>query len=472
MHLKLNYFGTDGVRGRVGSTKMDPEFILKLGWAAGTVLKRYFTAPVVMIGKDTRISGYLFESVLEAGLTAAGVNVLMLGPISTPAVSYLTKVFRAQAGAVISASHNPYHDNGIKFFTQQGSKFPDAWEAEIEELLVRKMTIKDTQIGKVKRVEDASGRYIEYCKGAVFNYNTTLQLKIALDCANGAAYKVAPAVFRELGAQVITIADRPDGVNINQDCGSTHPEQLAQTVLSSGSDLGIALDGDGDRVIMVDHTGEVLDGDELLYILATNICHNPTTTTAATSDTILNQSPPAVPGVVGTIMSNLGLELSLKQHGIAFARSTVGDRHVVELLHQTGWWLGGENSGHLINLQISSTGDGIVSALQILKVMEQTGQTLHQLKASMRKYPQVLLNVACELPEQISQQSELQEQLQQYAQRLQQHGSRLVVRPSGTEPLIRIMLEGRDYKLLQQQAEQIATTIQAAIAQREQNHQS
>lgn len=443
--MHRSYFGTDGIRGRVGSATMDPEFILKLGWASGMVLMRYFSHPVVVIGKDTRLSGYLLESVLEAGLTSAGVDVMMLGPIPTPAVSYLTKAFRAQAGIMISASHNPYYDNGIKFFTQQGNKFPDEWELEIEELLGQKMVIQAAGVGKVVRVEDAKGRYIEFCKRSVFSFNTTLTSKVVLDCANGAAYRVAPAVFQELGAEVITVANQPDGMNINQACGSTHPEYLAKMVVEEQADLGIALDGDGDRLIMVDHTGQTVDGDELLYILATNSTRIPS-------------------GVVGTVMSNLGLEISLQRLGIGFARSAVGDRYVAELLREKGWWLGGEPSGHLLNLQVSATGDGIINALQILKIIEQTGNNLHKLKLNMVKYPQVSFNVTCEAPERIRECEVVKTRVNQYEQELGKHGGRIVLRPSGTEPLVRIMVEGSDYNMITQLAENLVELVQRELS--------
>lgn len=443
--MGLSYFGTDGIRGRVGSATMDPEFILKLGWAAGTVLTRHFAHPTAIIGKDTRLSGYLLESVLEAGLTSAGVDVMMLGPIPTPAVSYLTKAFRVQAGVVISASHNPYYDNGIKFFTQQGTKFPDKWELEIEELLEHKMCIQPSNVGKVVRIEDAKGRYIEFCKRSVFNFNAALNGKIVVDCANGAAYRVAPAVLQELGAEVIAIANQPDGLNINQDCGSTHPERLAKVVVQEHADLGIALDGDGDRLIMVDHTGQTVDGDELLYILAAHSLEAPA-------------------GVVGTLMSNLGLEVSLQRLGIEFARSAVGDRYVAEMLHEKGWWLGGEPSGHLLNLQISATGDGIISALQILKIMGHTGSSLHKLKLNMIKYPQVLLNVACLAPEKVRECEAVRAKIAQYEQELSEHGGRIVLRPSGTEPLVRIMVEGPDSNMITQLAENLAELVQREMA--------
>lgn len=439
--LNLAYFGTDGIRGRVGSKVMDPEFILKLGWAAGTVLTKHIDNPSVIIGKDTRLSGYLLESVLEAGLTSAGVDVMMLGPVPTPAVAYLTKVFRAHTGIMISASHNPYYDNGIKFFTQQGTKIPDAWELEIEDLLHQPMKINPARLGKVTRIDDARGRYIEFCKGSVFNSSVSLlKTKIVIDCANGATYRVAPSVFQELGAEVVVIGNQPNGMNINEHCGSTHPEALTQEVIKQRADLGIALDGDGDRLIMVDHLGQVVDGDELLYVMATNSHHKPR-------------------GVVGTLMSNLGLELSLKRAKIAFTRTAVGDRYVAEMLRKRNWWLGGEPSGHLINFQISNAGDGIINALQIVKILQDTGQPLHKLKLGMTKYPQVLINVNCAHPEALKTNRRIKSLVAKESAKLASHSGRILLRPSGTEPVVRIMVEGSDANLVTQIAETLAEVV-------------
>ncbi|MFU8838113.1 MAG: phosphoglucosamine mutase [Thiohalomonadaceae bacterium] len=440
--MTRQFFGTDGIRGKVGEYPITPEFILKLGWAAGRVLSGGKGGKVV-IGKDTRISGYMFESALEAGLSAAGVDILLLGPMPTPAIAYLTRTLHADAGIVISASHNPYQDNGIKFFSAQGTKLPDEVELAIEAALQQPMDMAEPHaLGKARRVKDAAGRYIEFCKSSFPNQLNLNGLHIVLDCANGATYHVAPDVFRELGARVTTLAVEPDGLNINVDCGSTHPKRLQETVLELKADVGIALDGDGDRVLMVDHRGELVDGDELLYIIAS----------------ARHQREPLL-GVVGTQMSNLGMEVALRGAGIAFSRAKVGDRYVMESLCQEGWILGGESSGHLICLDCTSTGDGIISALQVLRAIAEQGKSLSELKSGMRKYPQTLINVRLNQRLDLSAEPSIGEAVKQAEQALGERG-RVLLRPSGTEPLIRVMVEGEDAAQVQALAEQIAAAVQ------------
>jgi phosphoglucosamine mutase len=441
------YFGTDGIRGKVGEFPITPEFVLKLGWAAGRVLARGKGGKVV-IGKDTRISGYMFESALEAGLSAAGVDILLLGPMPTPAIAYLTRTLHADAGIVISASHNPFEDNGIKFFSGDGTKLPDEVERAIEAELDKPMEMAPpAELGKARRVADAAGRYIEFCK-STFPRNLNLEgLKIVVDCANGATYHVAPAVFRELGAEVLPLANNPDGLNINVDCGSTHPGKLREAVLQQGADLGIALDGDGDRVLMVDHQGELVDGDELLYIIAS-----------------ARHAQKALPGVVGTLMTNLGMEHALKQAGIGFERAKVGDRYVMEKLLQHGWSLGGEGSGHLICLDCTTTGDGIISAAQVLRAMIEQGKSLHELKSGMSKYPQVLINVRLSRQLDVMALPPVQQSLREAESRLGESG-RVLLRPSGTEPLIRVMVEGEDAQLVNQVAEELADVVRSLVKQ-------
>lgn len=438
------YFGTDGIRGRVGQSPINAEFVLKLGWAVGKVLAREGGSKV-LIGKDTRISGYMFESALEAGLSAAGVDIHLLGPMPTPAIAYLTRTLRAQAGIVISASHNPYYDNGIKFFSAQGSKLPDEIEVAIEEQLDQAMkTVDSAHLGKAARVVDAAGRYIEFCKSTVPAHTSLRGIKIIVDCANGATYQIAPNVFRELGAEVLEINVEPDGFNINASCGSTNPEILQRVVLAEEADLGIALDGDGDRVIMVDHQGELLDGDELLFIIARHFAGNR-----------LLQG-----GVVGTLMSNLGLELALKNLGIDFARAKVGDRYVMEGLEQRSWLLGGESSGHIIWLGATTTGDGIVAALQVLAAMRQTGMNLHQLKSGMVKFPQLMINVqlAKPLSADFLLEPRIKEAVLSAESRLAGRG-RVLLRPSGTEPLVRVMVEGEDKAQVHAVAQELAAVV-------------
>ena len=446
--MSLKYFGTDGVRGRVGEHPITADFMLKLGRAAGIVLARGDKRAVV-IGKDTRISGYMFESALEAGLAAAGANVLLLGPMPTPAVAYLTRTLHACAGIVISASHNPFQDNGLKFFSADGEKFPDNVEREIEHELTQQFTTVDSiHMGKAQRVDDAAGRYIEFCKGTIPFDTSLVGLRIALDCANGSTYKVAPMVLRELGAKVHVIGHEPDGLNINHDCGSTYPGCMQEKVRSSGADLGIALDGDGDRVIMADHNGELIDGDELLYIIAT----------ARHRDNALKG------GVVGTVMSNFGLELALKERNIPFLRTPVGDRHIHRALVENGWTLGGEASGHILSLDRTSTGDGIVSALQILEVMVRSGKTLSELKQGMQKFPQIMINVPVSANGQsrLSSSDRIKDTVRDIEAEMQGKG-RVILRPSGTEPVIRVTLEGADRSQVERLANQLADTVREEL---------
>jgi len=444
--LSRKYFGTDGIRGRVGEYPVTPEFMLKLGWATGRVLGTHRNDRVI-IGKDTRISGYMFESALEAGLSAAGVDILLLGPMPTPAVAYLTRTLHACAGIVISASHNPFADNGIKFFSAEGAKLPDEVEIAIEAEIDKPMTTVDpNHLGKAKRVSDAGGRYIEFCKSTVPLSLSLKGMKVVVDCANGATYDVAPSVFEELGASVVAIGDEPDGFNINRDCGSTHPEHLQRTVTEQQADVGIALDGDGDRVIMVDHRGELVDGDELLYIIAMSRL----------------QAGTLGGGVVGTLMSNLGLEHALQAENIHFERASVGDRYVLERLTQTGSLLGGESSGHIICLDRTTTGDGIVSALQVLAEMVKSGKPLSELKAGMQKYPQRMINVPVSGKVDLDNAATVQQAVKSAEQRMAGRG-RVLLRPSGTEPVVRVMVEGEDEQQVIEEAEQLAAVVAAAI---------
>ena len=444
--MSRKYFGTDGIRGRVGDYPVTAEFMLKLGWAAGQVLGGN-RGDRVIIGKDTRISGYMFESALEAGLSAAGVDVRLLGPMPTPAIAYLTRTLHACAGIVISASHNAYADNGIKFFSSEGTKLPDAVELAIEAELDKDMvTVESDRLGKAERVSDAAGRYIEFCKSTIPLTLSLKGLKIVVDCANGATYHVAPCVFDELGADVITIGVEPDGLNINQACGSTQPELLQNAVLEHRADLGIALDGDGDRLMMVDHRGELVDGDELLFIIARS-----------------RQREGALKGgVVGTLMSNLGLEHALQSHNIDFVRANVGDRYVLELLQQSNSMIGGESSGHIICLDRTTTGDGIVSALQVLAAMVKSGSTLYELKAGMKKYPQRMINVPVSGKVELNSTPVVQDAVKSAEQRLAGRG-RVLLRPSGTEPLVRVMVEGEDAQQVSEEADQLASVVAAAV---------
>lgn len=438
------YFGTDGIRGPVGTPPITADFVLKLGWAAGKTFSPSGGGNI-LIGKDTRISGYLFESALEAGLASAGVHVTMLGPMPTPAVAYLTRAVSADAGIVISASHNPFSDNGIKFFSSEGRKLPDEVELEIERLIDEPMTtVASADLGKADRMNDAVGRYVEFCKTTFPKSLNLKQMKLVVDCAHGATYKIAPAVFQELGAQVIAIGCSPDGLNINEGFGATSPEALAERVIQEGADLGIALDGDGDRLVMVDHLGEVVDGDELLLIIA------------------LHQQAKGLltGGVVGTLMSNLGLEVALKDRGIAFARAQVGDRYVVAKLLQEGWHLGGEGSGHILCLDQATTGDGVVSALQVLRAITDQGKTLADLKTAMTKFPQVMINVPANSAK-VMENNAVQSAVRDVDAVLGDKG-RVLLRPSGTEPLIRVMVEGEDAPQVKRLAAQLAAVVAAS----------
>lgn len=443
------YFGTDGIRGRVGEGNINPAFILKLGWAVGRVLGNG-DGSKVLIGKDTRISGYMFESALEAGLAAAGVDIQLLGPMPTPGVAYLTRTLHADAGIVISASHNAHQDNGIKFFSAQGTKLADEVELAIEAELDQPMqTVSSEHLGKARRIEDARGRYIEFCKSTIPSTMSFRGLKIVVDCAHGATYHIAPDVFDEIGADVTAIGAEPNGLNINAGVGSTKPKALQKAVLESGADLGIALDGDGDRLVMVDDQGTVIDGDELVYIIARS---------RQASGTLRGS-------VVGTLMSNLGMEVALKAAGIGFARTNVGDRYIMERLVAENWMLGGESSGHIICLDRTTTGDGIVSALQVLAEMHRSGKTLRELRSGMSKYPQELINVALGQHKAVDVMAEIQLQAEVAAVEAEMGDSgRVLLRPSGTEPLIRVMVEGRELDKVRRHAERIAAVVRVLVA--------
>jgi len=444
--MAKKYFGTDGIRGKVGETPITADFLLKLGWAAGRVFANEGHG-FVLVGKDTRISGYMFESALEAGLTAAGVDTHLLGPMPTPGIAYLTRTLRAKTGIVISASHNPYYDNGIKFFSVQGTKLPDEIEEKIETYIDSPMTtVESAQLGKAKRIGDAAGRYIEFCKGSVPTRLDFSGLKIVVDCANGATYHIAPHVFSEVGAKVITIGAEPNGLNINEECGATSPAKLVAAVLQHQADIGIALDGDGDRLIMVDHKGEIVDGDELIYIIAKSR---------------LEAGQMSGP-VVGTLMTNLGMEHGLKRLGIELLRANVGDRYVLEMLNEHNGILGGENSGHIICLDRTTTGDGIIAALQIMAEMECRGKSLHELKSGMQKYPQILVNIKTTKRINISTNEYIQRSVQTVEKKLGDTG-RVLLRASGTEPLIRVMVEGEHEELVRESANQLADDVRKAM---------
>ena len=438
----MSYFGTDGIRGKFGQMPITPEFALKLGFAAGKVLKRNSpkNKPIVVMGKDTRLSGYILEAALQAGLNAAGVYVHLLGPLPTPAIAHLTRALHAHAGIVISASHNPYFDNGIKFFSGEGKKLPDALQNEINQELEKDLVIDDTaNLGKSVRVEDANGRYIEFCK-STFPYHFDLNdLKIVVDCANGAAYSVGPSVFRELGAKVIPLFNEPDGLNINENCGSTHPEFLQKAVVDHQADLGIAFDGDADRVVMVDKNGQLVDGDHILYILATQAKNKPA-------------------GIVGTVMSNMALELALQKSDVGFVRAKVGDRYVLQALEENGWVTGGEPSGHILTLDKSTTGDAIIAALQVLTVMVEQAKALHELVADFELFPQVLINVRLQQMIEPYSIPALVEEFEKAEQQLKGRG-RILIRKSGTEPVIRVMVEGDQ----QQEVDAIANHLADAV---------
>ncbi|MEI7916729.1 MAG: phosphoglucosamine mutase [Methylophilaceae bacterium] len=443
------YFGTDGIRGQVGRSPITPEFVMRLGYAAGRVLAsadRHLAKdkrPTVLIGKDTRISGYMLESALQAGLCAAGVNVRLTGPMPTPAIAYLTRALRAQAGIVISASHNPFEDNGIKFFSSLGTKLPDEVEHQIEAELDKAMEVMPSvALGQVKRIDDAAGRYVEFCKSTFPNDLDLRGLKIVLDCANGATYHVAPPVFHELGAKVITIANHPDGLNINADSGTTHPQQLCKAVVEHQADLGIAFDGDGDRVMMVDAAGNLLDGDQLLYIIAKH----------------RHQQGTLVGGVAGTLMTNLALEHQFNHMQITFERAKVGDRYVRELLVKNHWQLGGENSGHILCLDKHTSGDGIIAALQVLAALNAQNQTLLEAGQALKLYPQVLINLPVKQRIDLAKNEAVQAVVKKAEQSLNGNG-RILLRASGTELKLRVMVEGVDGKLVSQLADEIAEVV-------------
>ena len=439
------YFGTDGIRGKVGENTINPEFVMKLGWAAGKVLAGQGTNKV-LIGKDTRISGYMLESALEAGLSAAGINIGLLGPMPTPAIAYLTKTFRSEAGIVISASHNPYYDNGIKFFSADGMKLDDSIEIAIEEQMEKPMEcVASDKLGKASRISDAAGRYIEFCKGNFPSELSLKGLKIVVDCAHGATYHIAPNVLSELGAEVIEIGTEPNGLNINRDVGATSMKAITDSVLKNKADLGFALDGDGDRLMLVDNKGNVIDGDQIVYIIA--------------RDTL--KSGRLKGGVVGTVMSNLGLEVALATLGVPFVRSKVGDRYVMELLKQKEWSIGGEGSGHVLNLAAASTGDGIVAGLQVLAAMLNANMTLNELSRGMVKYPQSLINVRFEEGSQPLDNEAVKNAVIEAENALGDRG-RVLLRKSGTEPLIRVMVEANDNQDSSTWAEYIADAVRKA----------
>ncbi|MCO8048440.1 phosphoglucosamine mutase [Acinetobacter towneri] len=438
----MSYFGTDGIRGKFGELPITPDFALKLGFAAGKVLKKHTkkNKPIVVLGKDTRLSGYILEAALQAGLNAAGVYVHLLGPLPTPAIAHLTRALHASLGIVISASHNPYFDNGIKFFSGEGKKLPDALQEEINQELQQELKIEDTaNLGKSVRVKDANGRYIEFCK-STFPYHLDLNdLTIVVDCANGAAYNVGPAVFRELGAKVIAIHNEPNGLNINENCGSTHPESLQKAVLEHQADLGVAFDGDADRVILVDSQGKQIDGDHILYILATQGSKKPA-------------------GIVGTLMSNMALELALEKAQVPLLRANVGDRYVLQGLEENGWVIGGEPSGHILTLDKSTTGDAIIAALQVLTVMVEQNKALHELVADFKLLPNVLENVRLANMFDPYTVPALVEEFDRATEQLKGRG-RLLIRKSGTEPVIRVMVEGDDLAEVEALAKDLADAV-------------
>ncbi|GAB5604640.1 phosphoglucosamine mutase [Sideroxyarcus sp. TK5] len=450
--MSRKYFGTDGVRGKVGEHPITPQFVMHLGYAAGKVLAKAEHSrgerPAVLIGKDTRISGYMLESALEAGLIAAGIDVYLAGPVPTPAVAYLTRALRLQAGVVISASHNPFEDNGIKFFSGSGTKLPDEVEHAIEAALDEPMqTNASDALGKAKRIDDAVGRYIEFCKSTFPNEMNLRGMKIVVDCAHGATYHIARHVFHELGAEVIAIGAEPNGLNINDGYGATKPQNLQKAVVEHKADIGIALDGDGDRLVMVDAAGKLYDGDQLLYVIARQ--HHAEGTMKG--------------GVVGTLMTNLAFEHAMQHLGIPFMRAKVGDRYVMEMLQQQGWQLGGENSGHIICLDKHSTGDGIVSALQVLHALRMKKQTLAEAAGDLQMYPQVLINVKMAKKEDLSHHPKVKHAVDTAEVMLDGKG-RVLLRPSGTEPLLRVMVEGEDGAKVHLCAEKIAEAVRAAAA--------
>lgn len=441
--MSRKYFGTDGIRGTVGQSPITPDFVLRLGHAVGRVLKRTENRPTVLIGKDTRISGYMLESALESGFNSAGVDVVLLGPLPTPGVAYLTRAQRASLGVVISASHNPYPDNGIKFFSSQGTKLTDAWETEVEAVLDEPPVWADSpSLGRARRLDDASGRYIEFCK-STFSSDLTLRgLKIVIDAAHGAAYQIAPKVFHELGAEVVAVGCAPDGLNINHEVGATHTDALVAAVKAHHADYGVALDGDADRLMMADATGRLYNGDELLYLMV---------------DDRLGRDE-HVPGVVGTLMTNMAVEVALKARGVQFVRAKVGDRYVLEELHKHKWLLGGEGSGHLLALDRQSTGDGLVSALQVLQTCVRSGQSMAQLLAGVTLFPQTLINVRLQPGQDWKTNSRLAGETKSVEAELGNSG-RVLIRASGTEPLVRVMVEARDAAQAKACAERLAATL-------------
>ncbi len=443
--MARQYFGTDGIRGRVGQSPITPDFVLRLAHAVGRVLKAGEAHPLVLIGKDTRISGYMLESALESGFNSAGVDVLLLGPVPTPAVAYLTRAQRASLGVVISASHNPFEDNGIKFFSAQGTKLPDDWEIAVEAALQEPpVWVDSAALGKTRRLDDAAGRYIEFCKSTFPTQFSLKGMRIVVDAAHGAAYQIAPKVLHELGADVFSIGCSPDGLNINQGVGATHPQALVEAVQQHRADVGIALDGDADRLQIVDASGRLFNGDELLYLMVT--------------DRLARQQ--AVPGAVGTLMPNMAVELALRRLGVEFVRARVGDRYVLEVLAEKGWLLGGEGSGHLLALDKHTTGDGLVSALQVLQACVASGKTLAELLADVQLFPQTLINVRLEPGFDWKNHAPLQTATREAETALGESG-RVLIRASGTEPLVRVMVEARDAVLAQTTAERIAATLRS-----------
>ena len=449
--MSRKLFGTDGIRGTVGQHPITPDVVLRLGHAVGRVLKAREPNPVVLIGKDTRISGYMLESALESGLNSAGVSVVLLGPVPTPAVAYLTRAQRASLGAVISASHNAYPDNGIKFFSATGAKLPDEWEVAVEAMMAEApQWVDSAHLGRARRLDDAAGRYIEFCKSTFSSHLSLRGMKIVVDAANGAAYQIAPKVFHELGAEVISIGCAPDGLNINDGVGATHPEALARTVLEQGADYGIALDGDADRLQMVDATGRLFNGDELLYLLAADrLAHREAKGQAR---------GPELAGVVGTLMTNMAVELGIQRLGYEFVRAKVGDRYVLEELHRRGWILGGEGSGHLLMLERHSTGDGLVSALQVLRACAASGRTVAEQLADVSLFPQTLINVRLQPGQDWQSNQRLKDETQAVEAELADAG-RVLIRASGTEPLVRVMVEAQDGAVAQASAERLASAI-------------
>ena len=441
--MTRKYFGTDGIRGTVGQAPITPDFVLRLAHAVGRVLRKAEKNPVVLIGKDTRISGYMLESALESGFNSAGVDVVLLGPVPTPAVAYLTRARRASLGVVISASHNSYEDNGIKFFSAKGTKLSDQWETEVEKLVDEMpVWVSSAELGKAKRLDDAAGRYIEFCKSTFSTEFSLKGMKIVVDAANGAAYQIAPKVFHELGAEVIAIGCSPNGLNINKDVGATHPEALVAAVKLHQADYGVALDGDADRLQFVDQTGRLYNGDELLYLMVT--------------DRIARDE--VVPGVVGTLMTNMAVELAIKAKNIEFVRSKVGDRYVLEVLQKNKWLLGGEGSGHLLALDKHTTGDGLISALQVLQACVATGRTMADLLMDVVLFPQVLINVRLDKDQNWQANTQLSKAILEVEAELGQSG-RVLIRASGTEPLVRVMVEAKSQEMAQRCAEKMAATL-------------